>query len=150
MPTKNTCHTKECPIAVKNILVRLCDKMEDWVERLHQWGMQQRRQFRTVQDPLVHALAREKATSCNTHPDVLAQVDATDTGNKQKCQRKRLMLYRRDENCSKMWGGFRQLNIALTPKRTHYHGRRYYSAMGRWIRTARMLTIWNICVIIEK
>jgi len=56
--------------------------MEDWVERLHQWGMQQRRKFRTVQDPLVRALAREKATSHNTHLDVLAQVGAMDTGNK--------------------------------------------------------------------
>ncbi len=36
------------------------DKMEDWVECLHQWGMQQRRQFWTVQDPLVRTLAREK------------------------------------------------------------------------------------------
>ena len=33
---------------------------------------------------LVCALAREKATSHNTHPDGLAQVDATDMGNKQK------------------------------------------------------------------
>ncbi len=31
----------------------LGDKMEDCVERLHQWGMQQRRQFWTVQNPLV-------------------------------------------------------------------------------------------------
>jgi hypothetical protein len=40
--------------------------------------------FCTVQDPLVRARAREKATSRNMHPNVLAQVDATDTGNKQK------------------------------------------------------------------
>lgn len=60
------------------------DKMEDWVERQHQWGMQMRRRFRTVQNPLVRALAREKADSRNTHPDVLAQVDATDKGNKRK------------------------------------------------------------------
>ena len=52
-------------------------------------GMQQRMQFCTVQDPLVCALAREKATSCNTHPDVLAQVDATDMGNKQKLSEKK-------------------------------------------------------------
>ncbi len=61
----------------------LGDKMEDWVERLHQWGMQQRRRFCTVLDPQVHALAREKATSCNMHLDVLAQVEVTDAGNKQ-------------------------------------------------------------------
>jgi hypothetical protein len=69
---------------MKNIPGGLGDKMEDWVEHQHQWGMRQRRRFRNVQDPLVRALAREKATSCNTHPDVLAQVDTTDTGNKQK------------------------------------------------------------------
>jgi hypothetical protein len=74
---------------MKNILGWLGDKMEDWVERLHQWGMQQRRRFCTVQDPLVRALAREKATSRNTHPDVLAQVDATDTGTKRKVSEKK-------------------------------------------------------------
>jgi hypothetical protein len=74
---------------MKNIPGGLGDKMEDWVERQHQWGMRQRRRFRTVQDPLVRALAREKATSRNTHPDVLAQVDATDTGNKRKLSEKK-------------------------------------------------------------
>ena len=69
---------------MKNIPGGLGDKMEDWVERLHQWGMQQRRRFRTVQNPLVRALAREKATSRNKQPKVLAQVDATDAGNKRK------------------------------------------------------------------
>ncbi len=75
---------------MKNLPGGLGDKM-DWVERLHQLGMQQRRRFRTVQDPLVCALAREKATSCNMHPNVLAQVEATDVGNKQKFSEKRLM-----------------------------------------------------------
>ena len=42
-----------------------------------------RRRFRTVQDPLVRALAREKAASRNMHPDVLAQVESTDVGNKR-------------------------------------------------------------------
>jgi hypothetical protein len=61
---------------MKNIWGGLGDKMEGWVERQHQWGMQQRWRFCTVQDPLVCTLAQEKAGSCNTHPDVLAQVDA--------------------------------------------------------------------------
>ena len=74
---------------MKNIPGGLGDKMEDWVERLHQWGMQQRRRFRTVQNPLVCAMAREKASSCNTHPDVLAQVEATDEGNKRKISEKK-------------------------------------------------------------
>ena len=73
---------------MKNIPGGLGDKMEDWVERLHQWGMQQRRRFRTVQNPLVRAMAREKTSSRNTHPDVLAQIEATDEGNKRKLSEK--------------------------------------------------------------
>jgi hypothetical protein len=30
--------------------------------------MRMRQRFRTVQNPLVRALAREKADSCDTHP----------------------------------------------------------------------------------
>ncbi len=63
--------------------------MEDWVEHLHQWGMRQRRHFCTVQDPIVHALTREKETSCNMHPNVLAQVDATNVGYMLKIVRKK-------------------------------------------------------------
>jgi hypothetical protein len=74
---------------MKNILGGLGDKMEDWVKCQHQWGMQQRRRFCTMQDPLVRALAREKATSHYTHPDVLVQVDATDTGTKRKLSGKK-------------------------------------------------------------
>jgi hypothetical protein len=80
---------KDVQWQMKNILGGLGDKMEDWVERQHQWGMRQRMRFCTVQDPLVRALAREKATSRNTHPDVLAQVDATNTGNKRKLSEKK-------------------------------------------------------------
>ncbi len=86
-----------CPITSKvHLMIRhvewqmkytpggLGDKMEDWVEHLHQWGMQQRWRFCTVQNPLVCAMAQEKAGSCKTHLDVLAQVEVTDEGNKQK------------------------------------------------------------------
>jgi hypothetical protein len=72
----------------KNLPGGLGDKMEDWAERLHQWGMHMRRCFWTVQDPLVRALAREKAASCNMHPDVLAKVELTDVGNKQNVRKK--------------------------------------------------------------
>ena len=41
---------------MKNIPGGLGNKMEDWVKRLHQWGMQQRRRFCTVQNPLVCAV----------------------------------------------------------------------------------------------
>ncbi len=66
--------------------------MEDWVERLHQWGIRMRRCFRTVQDPLVHAHAQEKASSRNMHPDVLAQVEAMDAGNKRTLYEKKADL----------------------------------------------------------
>ena len=42
---------------MKNLPGGLGDKIEDWVERLHQWGIRMRRHFRTVQDPLVRARA---------------------------------------------------------------------------------------------
>ena len=68
---------------MRNIPGGLGDKMEDWVERLHQTGMRERQRFRTVQNPIIRALAREKAGSRNMHPDVLAQVDKTNEGNKR-------------------------------------------------------------------
>ncbi len=68
---------------MKNLPGGLGDKMEDWVERLHQWRMRMHRRFWTVKDPLVRALAREKAASHKMHPDVLAKVESTDVGNKQ-------------------------------------------------------------------
>ena len=40
-----------------NIKGGLGDKMEDWVEWLHQTGMRMRQRFCTVQNPLVLALA---------------------------------------------------------------------------------------------
>ena len=58
--------------------------MEDWVERLHQTGMRMRQQFCTVQNPLVRALAREKADSRNAHPDVIANLEAANKRNKRK------------------------------------------------------------------
>jgi len=77
---------------MKNLPGGLGDKMEDWMERLHQWGIRMRRRFRTVQDPLVRAHAREKASSRCNHPDVLAQVDETDAGNKRKLSEKKADL----------------------------------------------------------
>jgi hypothetical protein len=79
--------------------------MEDWVERLHQWGMQQRRQFRTVQNPLVRANA-----SCirTNDPEVLAQMDAMNQGNSGKCQKPMLKSYRPNEKGSVRKGGQEQ------------------------------------------
>jgi hypothetical protein len=43
-----------------NIRGGLGNKMEDWVERLHQTRMRMRQQFCTVQNPLVWGLARDE------------------------------------------------------------------------------------------
>jgi hypothetical protein len=67
-----------------NIKGGLGDKMEDWVERLHQTGMRMRRRFRTVANPLVRAIAREKTNSRNAHPDVIAHLDVTNKRSKRK------------------------------------------------------------------
>jgi hypothetical protein len=77
---------------MQNLPGGLGDKMEDWVERLHQWEICMRRRFCTVQDPLVHAHVQEKATSRNMHPNVLAQVEATDAGNKRILSEKKADL----------------------------------------------------------
>jgi hypothetical protein len=55
------------------------NKMEDWVERLHQDGKQKRLCFCTVQNPIARAHAREKVHSRNMHPDVIYQVLALPT-----------------------------------------------------------------------
>jgi hypothetical protein len=67
-----------------NIKGSLGVKMEDWVKRLHKTGMQMRQQFCTVQNPLVLVLAQEKANSRNAHPDVIANLEATNKRNKCK------------------------------------------------------------------
>jgi len=65
-----------------NIEGGLGDKMEDWVRRLHQTGKRQRLRYRTVQNPVICSLAREKANSRNMHPYVIAQTDKINEGSK--------------------------------------------------------------------
>ena len=57
--------------------------MEDWVERLHQDGKRKRLRFRTVQNPIARAHAREKAHSRNMHPNVISQNNKINKGNKR-------------------------------------------------------------------
>jgi hypothetical protein len=135
---------------MKNLPGGLGDKMEDWVERLHQWGIWMRRCFRTVQDPLVRAHAREKASSRCNHPDVLAQVDETDAGNKRKLSEKRLIYYQPDGNNSAMRGGSKHWIILSMARRRDLPGRRYFFTMGRSIRTEGKATRRNICVILRR
>ena len=56
---------------------------KDWVERLHQTGMRLQQRFHTVQNLAIRATAREKASSHSSHPNVIAQTDATNLGNKR-------------------------------------------------------------------
>jgi hypothetical protein len=68
---------------MRSIQGGLRDKMEDWVECLHQTKKHERLRYCTVQNPIVHPLAREKANSRNMHPDVIAQTDKINEGNRQ-------------------------------------------------------------------
>ncbi len=74
---------QECCVSTEIYLGGLGDKMEDWVERLHQTRMRLRQRFPTVQNLVIHALAREKANSRSSHPDVIAHTNATNAGNKR-------------------------------------------------------------------
>jgi hypothetical protein len=60
----------------------LGDKMEDWVERLQQTGMRLRQQYRTAQNPIVCADARERASLRSAHPDMIARTNATNEGER--------------------------------------------------------------------
>jgi hypothetical protein len=67
---------------MQNILGGVGEKMEDWVEHLHQTGMHLQQRFCTVQNPAIHMNASEKASSCLSHPNVIAHSDAMNAGNK--------------------------------------------------------------------
>jgi hypothetical protein len=53
------------------------------IERLHQTGKRKRLRYRTVQNPVIRSLAREKGNSRNMHPDVMAQSDKINEGSKR-------------------------------------------------------------------
>jgi len=96
---------------MRNLHWGLGDKMEDWVERLHQWRMQQRRQFQTVQNPLVRMNAREKTASRKTHPKVLAQMEATNEGNKRKMSESKVDILSTKRKCQREEGRTRAMGI---------------------------------------
>ena len=85
------------------------DKMDDWVERLHQTRMSLGQRFCTVQNPVIRALAREKANSCSSHPDVIAHTNATNAGNKRSFSVVKVDdEFRQDEKGSVIWGDMRR------------------------------------------
>jgi len=75
---------------MRNIRGGLGDKVEDWVERLHQTGIRLRQRFRTVKNPLVRATARDKAHYRTMHPDVLARVDVINEGSKRNLVKQKI------------------------------------------------------------
>lgn len=69
---------------MKDVPGGIGDKVEDWVERWHQTGIRLRQRFRCVKNPMVRARARDKAVYRNTHPDVIACLEAVNRGSKRK------------------------------------------------------------------
>ena len=132
-----------------NIEGGLCNKMEDWVERLHQTGKRQRLlHYRTVQNPVVHSLAREKANLRNMHPDVIAQTDKINKGSKHNLveQKADLVGMLRKRQCDV--GRFEAMKISRRTITRDSPGRPHYLITQRRVR--RMLTASNICVILKK
>jgi hypothetical protein len=68
---------------MKNIRGGIGDKMEDWVERMHQDGIHERRCFWIVKNPKIRAIAREKVHVQDTHADVIAFANELTEGNKR-------------------------------------------------------------------
>jgi hypothetical protein len=77
----------------------LGDKMEDWVELMHQWGMRLRRRLRTVKDPLVHANTRARVLQRDTNPSVVAYSEEVKDGARRntKNQKKLKETLRKEE-----------------------------------------------------
>ena len=60
---------------MRNIVGGLGDKMEDWVECLHQSGKRQHQRFRTVWSGKDQALAIANANAHGMNPSVIAQIN---------------------------------------------------------------------------
>jgi hypothetical protein len=81
---------KHVEYQMRNLRGGLGDKVEDWVERLHQTGIRLRLRFRTVKNPLLRAIARDKSYYCSMHPDVIAHGDAVNEGSKRNLTNKNI------------------------------------------------------------
>ena len=117
----------------------LGDKMEDWVERLHQDGKRKRLRFRTVQNPIARAHAREKAHSRNMHPDVISQTNKINEGNKRNLAESKTDLVRTLRKSSATLGGTRPQNISCRMTSRTYPGQHQYLTMGRWTQMMEQL-----------
>ncbi len=121
---------------MRNIQGVLSDKMEDWVERLHQTKKRERLRYCIVQNPIICSLAREKANSRNMHPDVIVQTDKINEGNRQNLVESKAALWGHCKKGSVMLGGTRPCNISCRTSPRDSPGWPHCSTMGRWIHTA--------------
>jgi hypothetical protein len=83
-------------------------KMEDWIKQGHQTGMRLQECFRTVQNPAIHTVVREKARSRSSYPDVIAHTKAMNAGNKHSFSVAKIddSISTRQKS-SKIWGDTR-------------------------------------------
>jgi len=86
----------------------LGDKVEDWVERLHQTGIRLRLRFRTVKNHFVCAVARDKAHYRSMHPDVISHIDAVDEGSKRNLEKEKLIRLRCSGRDNELKEGLKQ------------------------------------------
>ena len=97
----------------------LGDKMEDWVEWLHQTRMHLQQQFHTIQNPIGHAHACERVSLHSSYSDVITHTNATNAGNKHSFSITKVMTQLQwIMKSSATWGDLRQWNIL--------------NRMGRW------------------
>ena len=69
---------------IENIPGGLGDKMEDWVEKQHQIGMQERARYRTMKNLQHRSDARARVVHRNSDPVVIAQTLKVDGASKRK------------------------------------------------------------------
>jgi len=69
---------------MENIPGGLGDKMEDWVEKQHQMGKQERARFRTMKNLQHRSDARARIVHRNSDPVVIAQTLKVDLASKRK------------------------------------------------------------------
>ena len=69
---------------MENIPGGLGDKMEDWVEKQHQMGKQERARFRTMKNLQHRSDARARVVHRNSDPVVITQTLKVDGVSKRK------------------------------------------------------------------
>jgi glycerol-3-phosphate responsive antiterminator len=100
----------------------LGDKMEDFVERMHQTGICLRDHFCRVKNPVVHVQAREKANSCLCHPDVIARIDSTNESKKQSFSAVKIEDTITSKRKKAIMDSSKQWNISIKMLRTYLVG----------------------------